>query len=76
MIRYFFSLNSHLINDFFSRAFDSIVLNKLISNLECYSIKSRILVWNDAFSNDIIILITVSLPFNTFFLSGVPQGDV
>ena len=62
----------------FSRAFDSIVFNKLLAKLEHYGITGKLLSFISAFIHNIEQCVVLDNCFSsvTNVLSGVPQGSV
>jgi hypothetical protein len=76
------SLNSRLCTDVvyidFSKAFDSIVISKLLYKLEYYGISGLLLKWISCFLHDRTQCVVVEGCFSSFcpVVSGVPQGSV
>jgi hypothetical protein len=76
------SLNSHLCTDViyidFAKAFDSIVISKLLYKLENYGISGLLLEWISLYLHDISQCVVVERCFSSSCLvvSGVPQGSV
>jgi len=62
----------------FSRAFDSIVFNKLLAKLEHYGITGKLLMFVSAFVHNRVQCVVLDNCFSsvTNVLSGVPQGSV
>lgn len=62
----------------FSRAFDSIVHNKLLSKLENYGITGKLLYWISSFVQDRYQCVVIENCFSSVakVISGVPQGSV
>jgi len=76
------SLNSSHTTDIiyidFSRAFDSIVHNKLLYKLETYGITGKLLYWISSFVQDRYQCVVIENFFSSVakVISGVPQGSV
>jgi hypothetical protein len=76
------SLNSHLCTDViyidFAKAFDSIVISKLLYKLENYGISGLLLKWISLYLHDRSQCVVVEGCFSSSCLvvSGVPQGSV
>ena len=86
LLRYFNDISSHMLNGCqvdsiyldFSKAFDSIVHNKLLFKLEKYGVTGNLLVWLSFFLADRLQSVKVSDNYSDWspVLSGVPQGSV
>jgi hypothetical protein len=72
------SCNVDVIYIDFSRAFDSIVFNKLLAKLEHYGITGKLLMFVSAFVHNRVQCVVLDNCFSsvTNVLSGVPQGSV
>jgi ribonuclease P/MRP protein subunit RPP40 len=75
-------LNSHLNTDIvyidFSKAFDSIVLSKLLFKLELYGISGHLLKWIGSFLSNRLQCVVIDHFYSPIrsVISGVPQGSV
>jgi ribonuclease P/MRP protein subunit RPP40 len=75
-------LNSHLLTDIvyidFSKAFDSIVLSKLLFKLELYGIWGHLLKWVGSFLSNRLQCVVIDHFYSLIrsVISGVPQGSV
>ena len=76
------TLNSHHTTDIvyidFSRAFDSIVFNKLLTKLKRYGITGKLLHWISSFVQDRYQCVSIENCFSSVakVISGVAQGSV